>query len=167
MDDTQTQAEPRTKVLKNGAVYDLDTKRIVANPGGGTAALTQANASALARKRWENYRRSVVKRIVDEARSVDLTVSTGADAFGLVAAKQYSALMDSDKPKLDDLERLYRMMTGAMAANAQREDAPAPVGAISAAPETLLHLAELIERERSAAVDRARAIDAEPRADAK
>ena len=160
MDDIQnTQTEPRTKVLKNGAVYDFDKKHIVKAPTNTPER--QAQASTLARTRWENYRRSAVKRITGEARSVDMTVSTGADAFGLVAAKQFSALMDSDKPKLDDLERLYKMMTGVTVANSQREDALAPAGAISAAPETLLHLAELIERERSAAVDRARAIDAD------
>ena len=35
----------RLKTLKNGAIYSLDTKRIVANPGGGTSAITQAKAT--------------------------------------------------------------------------------------------------------------------------
>jgi hypothetical protein len=124
------------------------------------APITHENARSMVQKRWDNYRRAAVKRIVDEAKSVDLSVSTGADAFGLVAAKQYTALMDSDKPKLDDLERLQKMMTG-MVANSQRENVDALPGAVIAAPETLLRLIELLEADKAAAVERARAIDAE------
>lgn len=161
--DEITQTKPRTKVLKNGAVYDLDKKHIVKAPTNTPER--QAQASTLAKTRWENYRRAAVKRIMGEAKSIDMTVSTGADAFGLVASKQFIALMDSDKPKLDDLERLYKMMTGAVAANAQRADEPPPPGALIGTPETLLQMAELIERERSAAVDRARAIDTTTRSE--
>ena len=35
----------RYRTLKNGAIYDLEAGRIAANPGGGTSAITQANAS--------------------------------------------------------------------------------------------------------------------------
>ena len=130
------------------------------------APITHDNARSMVQKRWDNYRRAAVKRIVGEASSIDPTVSTGADAFGLVASKQFAALMDSDKPKLDDLERLYKMMTGAVAANAQRADVQdAPPGALIGTPETLLRLAELIERERSAAVDKARAIETTTRSE--
>ena len=45
-----------TKKLKNGAIYDMDKKRIVANPGGGTTAITQANASAYAALRAQKIR---------------------------------------------------------------------------------------------------------------
>lgn len=37
--------QPGQRVLKNGAIFDDNIKRIVANPGGGTAAITKANAS--------------------------------------------------------------------------------------------------------------------------
>ena len=52
----QIAAGENTKVLANGAVYDMNAKRIVANPGGGKSAITQANASALATARWDAYR---------------------------------------------------------------------------------------------------------------
>src|SRR3990167_8438233 len=52
----QATAGENTKILANGAVYDLDKGRIVANPGGGTTAITQANASALATLRWQQAR---------------------------------------------------------------------------------------------------------------
>ena len=54
--DIQPDGE-RYRQLKNGAIYDMDAKRIAANPGGGTSAITQANASEYhqlyARKRLE------------------------------------------------------------------------------------------------------------------
>jgi hypothetical protein len=152
-----TQTEPRTKTLKNGAVYNLDDKRIVANPGGGSTAITQANASALAKKRWENYRRAAVKAIIDEAKSIDTEASTGAAAFGLVAAKQFTTLMDSDKPAIDQLEKLGKIMTGLTGENSQRDHTPP--GAISGSPQALAELVTLLEAERAAAVDRGRAVD--------
>ena len=64
-DDISQPAQPgaivptgeRYRTLKNGAIYDLEAGRIAANPGGGTSAITQANASEYhqlyARKRLE------------------------------------------------------------------------------------------------------------------
>jgi hypothetical protein len=114
----------------------------------------------MAQKRWEKYRRQAVKKIVEEAKSIDPSVSVGADAFGLVAAKQFTALMDSDKPAMDQLEKLYKMMTGVNTEESRRENASAP-GAISGSPEALLRLVEIIERDRRQAVDAARSTDGE------
>lgn len=36
---------PNLRTLKNGAIYDMDKKRIVANPGGGSHAITSERAS--------------------------------------------------------------------------------------------------------------------------
>lgn len=91
---------------------------------------------------------------------MDITVSTGADAFGLVAAKQFAALMDSEKPRIADLEKLGQIMTG-MGAEPRREDASDQPGSgeISGTPSALMDLIAQIEAARSAAVDRARAVD--------
>jgi hypothetical protein len=72
---------------------------------------SSADARALAAKRHEAYRRAAVRRIVGEAESIDPSVSTGADAYALVASRQYVALMDHDKPRIEDLERLGALMT--------------------------------------------------------
>jgi hypothetical protein len=126
-------------------------------PLPGKHTITKADASILARKRWDKYRQEAVKRITGEAKSIDPTVDTGAAAFGLVAAKQYTALMDSDKPAIDQLEKLGRIMTGLTGAEARRENEP--TGEISGSPQALAELVRLLEAERSAAVDRGRAID--------
>lgn len=38
---------PNTRVLANGAIYDMNKGRIVANPGGGNHAITSESASAM------------------------------------------------------------------------------------------------------------------------
>lgn len=53
-------AQPRTKVLSNGAVYDLDKGRIVANPGGGKYAITSDNARDMVNIRMEQKRARLV-----------------------------------------------------------------------------------------------------------
>jgi hypothetical protein len=129
-------------------------------PLPGKHTITSADASILARRRWEKYRQAAVKRIVGEAQSIDPTVQTPADAYGLVASKQYTALMDSEKPRIADLEKLGQLMTGhGGSEQSQRENTPP--GTISSSPDALLHLVALIEAEKRAAVDKARAVDAE------
>jgi hypothetical protein len=122
------------------------------------APITHANARSMAQKRWEKYRQAAVKRIVGEAQSIDPDVQTPADAYGLVAAKQYTTLMDSDKPRIADLEKLGQIMTG-ISEEPRRENAGGGENSISGSPEALMRLVELLEAERSAAVDRSRAID--------
>jgi len=97
-------------VYDNGMERDVGANRIIRGP---TASLiTAENSTVLLRRRWENYRRAAVKRIVGEAQSIDRDVSTGADAFALVASKQFVALMDYDKPRIDELEKLGEIMAG-------------------------------------------------------
>lgn len=153
MEDTQEITTQEPKALRD------ERGRMLA-PLPGKHTITKADASILARKRWDKYRQQAVKRIVDEAKSIDPSVSVGADAFGLVAAKQYAALMDSEKPRIADLEKLGQIMTG-MSADPQRANEAAPPNAISAAPAQIMELVDLIERHRAAAVDAARAVDAE------
>jgi hypothetical protein len=55
----------RYKTLANGAIMSLETKRIVANPGGGKSAITSANASEYQRLRFAKYQQAVQDAIVD------------------------------------------------------------------------------------------------------
>jgi hypothetical protein len=119
---------------------------------------TSETARAAVNKRWEAYRRQAVQQITKEAQAIDPTVTTGAAAFGLVASKQYAALMDSDKPRIADLERLGVLMTGKQdAENPSRANVPA--GEISAAPAAVIELLTLLEAHMQAEREKARAID--------
>lgn len=72
--------QQNTRVLKNGAIYDMDKKRIVANPGGGTQAITSENyhqyAAARAAKRARLYAEGAQMAVIDPA----LVLQYGEDA---------------------------------------------------------------------------------------
>ena len=144
----------------DGAIRDDRGRAIVPLPGKHT--ISKEDASILVTRRWNNYRRAAVKRITGEAASIDPTVSTGADAFGVVAARQYVALMESEKPRIKDLEALQRIMAGdnPVAPTSPRSENFLSPSALSASPDALLELARRIEQEIAQRVDRARAVDA-------
>jgi hypothetical protein len=71
-----TDALPNTKVLKNGAVYDMDKGRIVANPRGGTQAITSANARDMQRLAVEK-KRSVMNQAANRDVSPALRAEYG------------------------------------------------------------------------------------------
>ena len=70
--------ETRYKLLANGAVYDRQVGRIVANPGGGTKAITQARSSEL-RSLWRAQKarsrlRGLVRGIKDaDGKQIDVS----------------------------------------------------------------------------------------------
>lgn len=74
--------------------------------------ITHANARTMAEKRWAKFRASANSRILREAVAIDPTIKTPADAYGLLASKQFVALMDYDKPRIDELEKMAKLMTG-------------------------------------------------------
>jgi hypothetical protein len=144
-------------------IRDNNGRWLAPPPGSDKTRITTANARSMAQKRWEKYRQAAVRQIVGEAQSIDPSIQTPADAFGLVAAKQFTALMDTDRPKIADLEKLGQIMTG-ISEEPRRENAGGGENSISGSPEALMRLVELLEAERTAAVDRARAIDVTPTA---
>jgi hypothetical protein len=83
-DDTQT--EPRLKTLKNGAVYDLDKGRIVANPGGGKSAITPERSRELREMRAAKTAALIRKRITEATAKVStLPINSTAEAVADVA----------------------------------------------------------------------------------
>ena len=86
--------KPRLKTLANGAVYDLDRKRIASNPPGGTTnAITQAQAGAMANLRWERARREwinggkvAIKHI--NGKNMPVWAAIGANIATIAATKQ-------------------------------------------------------------------------------
>lgn len=90
--------EGQYKTLSNGAVYDLEAKRIVANPGGGTKAITQANASAYHQARREKMRQAAAAAI---ARATNTRNSIAGLAFGIeqLVARAVSGDEDLDKSR--------------------------------------------------------------------
>ena len=105
----QATARENTKTLANGAVYDMDAKRIVANPGGGTTAITQANTSEM-RQRWTEK-----KLAAQLAASEGIARTAGKadlEAWGDLAGKMWQRGMDTDDSRGVEAVRMLGQMTG-------------------------------------------------------
>ena len=104
-------------------------------PGSEKHQFTPITARIVQEKRWARARQAAANRITREAAAIDPTVSTWAEAWGLVAAKQYVALIDSEKPRGDDLYRIGQVM-GALptALETRAAEVAGPAAAVLALP---------------------------------
>lgn len=138
--------------------------RMLAPLPGGAPPITPDTARDMVRRRVEKYRIAAVKTITGEiAREIDPSVSTGAQAFGVIVAKQARALAQSKDPNFDQVEKLRRLMTADTSSESRRENG-APPGAITVDPSALMELVRMIEQDKRAAIDQASAIDGESNA---
>lgn len=99
--DDDTQAETgNTRVLANGAIYDMTKKRIVANPGGGTSAIASASqAQALVARKMQLKRERLAagaNRVVAEGGQWDGTGQDYVEAIG-EALMQTALNVDSSR----------------------------------------------------------------------
>lgn len=141
-----------------------DDRGRMLEPLPGTTPFTSVTARNAAAKRWEKYRRVGNQKLVEQFGKDGLDVSSPADVYGLILAKQAKALHDAKDPKLTDVEKLGRLMTGHASEEARRGNeggASIPPGAIVAAPGALAELLQILERDKRAALDKSQAIDAE------
>jgi hypothetical protein len=92
------------------ALRDKRGRLLAPIPGSEQHQFTPANARMAAEARWEQYRSAAVARVVEEGKALDPTIKGGAGAWGLLVAKQYLALLDSDKPRGDDLYRIGQVL---------------------------------------------------------
>lgn len=155
MDDTQN-----VRILKNGAVYDLDKKRIVANPGGGTTAITSETASQLHARRQELKQQRIMAgaaKVLE--RSGEWEVPNDLDVVEAIGEAVALSALDPTSKKQIDAAKFILSESGLSVANSRRENEPPPSGSIAATPEALMRLVGMIEAERSAAVERSRAVD--------
>jgi hypothetical protein len=112
----------------------------------------------MAQNRWARARQQAAKYITREAAAIDPTINTWSEAWGLLAAKQYLALMDSEKPRGDDLYRIGQVMGALPTALEQRsmEAGPAPAtdadaAAMLAADIAARIIARLMQQQRGEA----------------
>jgi hypothetical protein len=161
MEDTQViTTNTRTKVLSNGAVYDLDKKRIVANPGGGTTAITSEKASEFHARRQELKRQRIMAGAAKVLERVgDWETPNDMDVVEAIGEAVMENALDVDSKKQIEAAKFILTEAGLSAADARRGNEQDSGNSISGSPEALMRLVALLEAERSAAVDRARAID--------
>lgn len=92
---TQTQAPPPKKIPG-------------ANGRGTLTPYDSTRAREAAHKRWEKYRRDAADAVAKEAGSIMPGSSTPGAAWGILNARLYQQIMDSDKPRGGDVEILGR-----------------------------------------------------------
>ena len=115
-----------TRVLSNGAIYDMTVKRIVGNPGGGSTAITQANASALSKSRWqqrrERYESGLTKAMIS-AGQLPAGDTLPAAAWEVIGELSGQWLLDATTA------RDYAQLLHEVRATVQDRDEPAVAGA--------------------------------------
>jgi hypothetical protein len=129
-------------VYDNGMEKRADNGHLIKGPDG--TLITRENSTVLLRKRWEKYRLASNRRIVREAAAIDPTIKAPSEAFALVASKQFVALMDYDKPRIDELEKLEYIMTGYDPKQSASTDGPASAERAAAMNMTTAMLLERV-----------------------
>lgn len=124
-------------------IRDDKGKFIKGASGQGKPIKSSADGRRLAELRWQKFRQTAASRVVQEAASIDPSVKTPADAWGLVTARQFSALMDSDKPRGDDLLAIGRAI-GAMPNDADKMQAIQTQTQRQTQPDIVLALLALV-----------------------
>lgn len=126
------EVKPRTKVLKNGAVYDLDKGRIVGvkpELAVKNTQITSENSSELRRKRQEKQQEALRARILDVTRKhSDLPLADTAEAVAEAGAFLWDEIVLGEdiypRDRLEAWERLGRH-AGILVDKADRDTAPA------------------------------------------
>jgi len=106
------EVKPRTKVLKNGAIYDMDKGRIVANPGGGKYAITSETASEFHAKRQERKREAIIRGANAVAAEGGKYDGTDLDFIEAIAEVQTIKALNPDDPKSTDAARFILQESG-------------------------------------------------------
>jgi hypothetical protein len=144
-DDTETRG---TRVLANGAVYDLDKHRIVSNPGGGRSAITSETASQMQAIARERKRQAMATAANAAVLRDDWRVSYGDLAYAAAIAD--TAMIKAttpDDPKAIDAARFLLQET-ALSEPRTQEQAQAQV------PAAIHALAELLRAVTDAIAER-------------
>ena len=132
-----------TKILANGAIYDLDKGRIIGNPGGGTTAITQAQSSAMANLRWDRYRQAAADGGMLAAKTLSPSNVTEYDAFVLMSANIARLAMEKSDRTAVEAYRAYSQAVGYTAK--QDQDSIQPVNITNIVGDNALRMVLLAQ----------------------
>ena len=118
------------RLYADGSIRNAQGHWLAKHPAG--TEITHDNAREMLAKRQQIATQRTASWIMKEAQSIDPDVKDEYDAHALMWAKQYTTVIDSDKPRTDDAERVSQAM-GTMMRNAdlrqtQQAGLPAPQG---------------------------------------
>lgn len=111
-------------------------------------SITKDNAREMARKRWEKYQQAAADAVTEEMGSIVPGVTTPQAAWGVLNARLATQIMDSNKPRGNDLDILGQNMGAKPNAYERTEvensGAAASVAILSAAADVLSALRDVI-----------------------
>ena len=155
-----------TRELKNGTLIDTETGKFVKGGTPTTAITTSERGREVVAKRYQMTRDRIREQVMQEVNSIsDIPVNTPEDAYAFVVGKQTIALIDSEKPRFEDVEKLGLLMDLVEAKYKESQTPPQVVThTIEPAVMELLSQIAAAQAENAAAlpfVSRDEAIDAE------
>lgn len=100
-------------------------------------AITKENAAEMARKRWRKYQEAAADAVLDEVGSIAPGITTPEQAWGVLNARLAVQILESEKPRGDDLAVLGRNMGAIPNAHERNEMENSPAGSLAGAGEAL------------------------------
>ena len=107
LSDTLPDGSPRYNKLSSGAIVDKTIGRIV------TREQSSEQGRELVSKRWEKYRESAASAMLKTVRAIDPSIQTEQEAWGYLYGKQFETLINSSRPRGDDLVK-FGQVVGSM-----------------------------------------------------
>lgn len=137
---------------KNGVLIDPVTRRFVKGGKPTTAIASPSQARELALRRYELQQEKIAAAVMREVQSIsDIPIDLPEDAYAFVVGKQTIALVDSDKPRFDDVEKLGQLM-GAVPRAVELRNAP-QAEAVSDLSSALVQLVEFMSGRSRQTID--------------
>lgn len=137
------------RILESGAVMELATGKLCDNLGG-RYTLTPEKGLELQRQHYQQTQAAIGEAVLSEIQSfADIPINTPRDAYAYIVKKQAVALMDYDKPRMEDTQLLGQLM-GEVPRLSELRDATA--AATAAGAFALVALIERLIEERRANV---------------
>ena len=107
LSETLADGSPRYNKLSSGAIVDKTIGRIV------TREQSSEQGRELVSKRWEKYRDAAASAMLKTVRAIDPSIQTEQEAWGYLYGKQFETLINSQKPRGDDLVK-FGQVVGSM-----------------------------------------------------
>lgn len=137
------------ETVTDGEIINVPVRTVIGKTGGKLTPFHSGNAADMARRRWDKYRREAAAAVVAEAKSSLPSVTSPGHAWGALNARLFSQIMDSDKPRGDDVEALGRNIGAIPRAHEIREAAqPTVTNNIVVGDDAARIIAEALARAR-------------------
>lgn len=146
---------PGTRLLRNGAIADIKTGRIITTPGGGKTAITKQNSGELHRIRREKAAAALRARLVETYNGVmPSPARSSVDVFAGAGAMLFEEIVLNSEAYARDRLETWRELGKAAGVLADPRAAGADAAPLQQAAEFTGALADLVNALRGALSDK-------------